>query len=101
MSYKFGENSLNGKPTNIYCDNQATLQLVDHRIHHSRTKHIRLRGNFVREYTDLGELEPVYVPTKMNIADGFTKTIKKETIENHSFELTGMKMKYTEKPANQ
>ena len=101
MKYLFGENSLDGKPTKIYCDNQATLQLVDNRIHHSRTKHIRLRGNFVREYKDLGELDPVYVATKMNIADGFTKPIKKDTIESHSFELTGMKMKYAEKPANQ
>ena len=82
------------EPTKIYVDNQATLQLVDNRVHHSRTKHIQLRENFVREQKDAGALDPIYVPTADNISDGFTKPIKRDTIERHSLELTGMNVSY-------
>ena len=81
-------------PTKIYCDNQATLQLIDNRVHHSRTKHIALRQNFVREHKDSNELDPQYIATTLNISDMFTKPVNKSTMDSHIPLLTGMKPIY-------
>jgi hypothetical protein len=32
-------------PTNLLCDNMATLHMIDKRVYHARTKHIKLRQN--------------------------------------------------------
>ena len=81
-------------PTKIYCDNQATLQLIDNRVHHSRTKHNALRQNFVREHKDSNELDPQYIATTLNISDMFTKPVNKSTMDSHIPLLTGMKPIY-------
>ena len=73
---------MNGKipvPSKIQCDNKASLLLVDNRVHHSRTKHISFRGNFIREQKDKGEVDPVYVPTLGNLAASFTKPVHQKT----------------------
>ena len=59
----------------IYCDNQATLKLLKRRCFHSRTKHIQLRCNFIRERTDKGEIRGEYIPTKSNCSDCMTKAV--------------------------
>ena len=81
-------------PSLIYCDNNATLGLIKNRVHHSRTKHIKLRQNWVLEHTNAGEIEPTYIPTDINLADSFTKPIKKSILEEHFTYLTGMELTY-------
>jgi len=76
-------------PTPIYCDNRATLTLLDNRQYHSRTKHIALRENFVREKKDSGELMPIFVPTLSNAADIFTKPCNQKVIDSHWKFVTG------------
>ena len=77
-------------PSTIDVDNNATLDLVDNRTHHSRTKHINLRRNFVRERKASGELDPRWIDTKSNLADGFTKAVTQATNDSHCFGITGM-----------
>ena len=50
-------------PTSLFCDNQASLAMIDNRVHHSRTKHISLRMNFIREQKLNNNLNPVYIDT--------------------------------------
>ena len=62
---------------------------------YSRTKHISLRENFVREQSEAGEVSPTYVATDSNISDGMTKPLSRAKIEEHSLELTGMEVIYS------
>ena len=82
-------------PTTIHCDNTAALALVDNRVHHARTKHIKLRQNFIREHKETGELNPVYIDTASNIADSFTKVVPPLTLEGHYLSITGMEVAYS------
>ena len=81
-------------PTPLYCDNVATLQLLSQRVHHLRTKHISLRNNFIKEQRDLGNLEPIYVPTDSNTADVFTKPCNQTVMDRHIKQITGQDPKY-------
>ena len=77
-------------------DNQATLGLVKNRQHHSRTKHIQLRNNFIRERQDAGEIICKFIETKRNLADIFTKPLTTPTIETHFPHITGEDLVYSE-----
>jgi len=72
----------------------ATLKLVDNRVHHARTKHIKLRQNFVREQKDAGLVNPIHIPTGDNLADSFTKPVARVTQDKHWFQLTGLQPRY-------
>ena len=39
-----------------------------------------------------GELKPTYIPTDSNIADSFTKPVKKATLEEHYSSITGLEL---------
>ena len=59
----------------IYCDNQGAIALAKHSGFHKRTKHIKLRFNFVREAVKDNTINLLYCPTNENIADMFTKAL--------------------------
>jgi hypothetical protein len=63
------------KPTFVYCDNQAAIQMSSHDAHHFRAKHIDIRHHFIREHKERGEIEVCYVPTNEQPADIFTKAL--------------------------
>ena len=69
--------------------------MIDNRVHHARTKHIKLRQNFVREHKDSGELDPVYIATDSNIADDFTKVLSQTVIDSHCPGIMGYVPKYS------
>ncbi|CAI7736802.1 unnamed protein product [Closterium sp. NIES-53] len=63
-------------PTVLYVDNKATLGLCqEHRLEH-RTKHIALRYFLARELQQHGQLRLVYVASRANTADVFTKALQ-------------------------
>ena len=80
--------------TRVFCDNRASLSLVKNRVHHARTKHIKLRENFIREQAEAGIIEPTYVPTDENLADCFTKPIQRKVWDAHCRRITGMDPTY-------
>ena len=77
-------------PTKLLCDNQAALALVDNRVHHARTKHIKLRQNFIREKKLSGELDPIYVGTQAQVADPLTKAVPSSILERFHRDITGL-----------
>ena len=79
-------------PTKLLCDNQAALALVDNRVHHARTKHIKLRQNFIREKKLSGELDPIYVGTQAQVADPLTKAVPSSILERFHRDITGLDM---------
>ena len=69
------------KPTKLFCDNQAALHIAANPVFHERTKYIEIDCHIVREKMQSGLISPCYVPTKMQLADIFTKALGRDQFE--------------------
>ena len=64
-----------GEATKIYEDNQGCISLVKNPVFHSRTKHIDIEFDFLREKVEKGVIELEYMPTDEMVADDLTKSL--------------------------
>ncbi|QRW07889.1 Retrovirus-related Pol polyprotein from transposon TNT 1-94 [Ceratobasidium sp. AG-Ba] len=62
-------------PTLILSDNLAVLTLSVELQFHGRSKHIDIRHHFMRNIIQKGLVSTLYVPSKENLADAFTKAL--------------------------
>ncbi|MGI4416862.1 Ty1/Copia family ribonuclease HI, partial [Klebsiella pneumoniae] len=69
------------EPIIIYCDNLVAIDISKNLVLHSKTKHVSIKMNFLREKVEAKEIKLVYVNTKEHIADIFTTPLPKETFE--------------------
>jgi len=67
----------------LYCDIRAAIAYMKDPKYHSKTKHIDIKYNFVRDIVASGEINLQYIPTHEMIADPFTKAIFKDLFEKH------------------
>ncbi|MCO5593044.1 hypothetical protein L7F22_047049 [Adiantum nelumboides] len=65
----------------IYIDNQSALTVARNPVFHAHTKHIEVHYHYVRERLSTREISLAYVPTKVNLADLFTKALSREKLE--------------------
>jgi hypothetical protein len=66
------------KPTIIYCDNVAAIEIAKQDNHKRRTKHVEIYYHFVTdEIVTFKSVSVVYVPSALNLADILTKASKK------------------------
>ncbi|KAJ3504791.1 hypothetical protein NLJ89_g7753 [Agrocybe chaxingu] len=65
------------KTSTLFSDNQAAISIGHHPEFHNRTKHIDIAYHFLRDLVQSGTLNMVYVNTKDNLADIFTKGLSK------------------------
>jgi histone deacetylase 1/2 len=80
-------------PVAMYQDNQSTMRLAENgRSNSDRTKHIKLRYFFVKQYLDNGEFELEYCPTESMVADILTKPLHGEIFKR----LRAMLLGYTD-----
>jgi hypothetical protein len=70
-------------PVKIHVDNVGAIWLANNRNTSERTKHVDIRAHFVREFIVDGRIEIVFVRSKDNDADMFTKNLKSELYEIH------------------
>lgn len=61
-------------------DNQAAIQCILNQVDNSRTKYLDLRIHFIREKVSEKLFKIVYINTKFNLADLFTKALPKVKI---------------------
>ena len=61
--------------TMIYEDNQGCIALARNPVFHSRTKHIDIKFQFLREKIEEGVMKLEYKPTNEMVADGFRKAL--------------------------
>jgi hypothetical protein len=73
----------------MYCDNKSTISAIQNDGYSSKAKHICIRKMFVKEFWDSGEFIPVYVPSKENQADVFTKPLRRPSFESSRAILLG------------
>jgi transposase InsO family protein len=64
-----------GSPLQLYCDNQATINVVNNPVHHDRTKHIGIDRHFIKERLEDGTLHISFVKSSDQLADVLTKGV--------------------------
>lgn len=69
------------KPTILNVDNQSSIKLIRNPEFHNRTKHIDVQYHFVRDKYEAGDIVPVYVNTREQQADIFTKPLPKRRFQ--------------------
>ena len=70
-------------PIIVNVDNIGAIYLAKNRVLSNRTKHIGVRYHFVREYIEDGIIKIIFVRSKDNDADMFTKNLQKELFNKH------------------
>ena len=74
-------------PSTIFSDNQSAISIAHHPEFHARTKHIDIAVHFLRDHVKKGNLDLYYINTEYNLADIFTKALKKPSHVNFTYEL--------------
>jgi hypothetical protein len=69
-------------PITINCDNTSSISISKNPIMHSKNKHIPIKYHFLRDQVTQKIVKIVYVDTKEQIADIFTKPFPMSTFEN-------------------
>ncbi|GJY09578.1 ribonuclease H-like domain-containing protein [Tanacetum coccineum] len=59
--------------TIVYYDNVSVVYLTSNPVQHQRTKHIEINIHFVRDLVITGHIRVLYVPSRYQYADIFTK----------------------------
>ena len=70
-------------PTEVFEDNQGTIDLASNPVHHKRTKHVEVKYHYVRDAQDKGRVRVVKVHTTLNHADIMTKATDQKTFTRH------------------
>lgn len=68
-------------PIRLLIDNKLTINLANHPISHGRSKHIETRFHFLRDQVNKDKLLLEYCRTDLQVADIFTKPLKKDRFE--------------------
>ena len=70
-------------PFPLLCDNQSTIHQLDSPAIGSRSKHIHIRELFIKQFFNDGTFTATWIPTDSNVADIFTKPLKKVLFCRH------------------
>jgi len=65
----------------LWCDNLGATYLSANPVFHARTKHIEIDFHFVRERVAAKKVEIRFIPSKDQVADGFTKALPAKLFE--------------------
>ena len=68
-------------PIRLRVDSQAALAITRSEVGNTRTKHFDLKLFFARECFQKKVIDPVYIPSKRNTANAFTKPVLKDELQ--------------------
>jgi hypothetical protein len=69
------------EPISILCDNTSDISISKNPMMHSKTKHILIKFHFLWEQITENNSKLMYIGTKEQIANIFTKPLPRETFE--------------------
>jgi hypothetical protein len=78
------------KSYRVYVDNRSVIVLAKNPVYHERSKHINTCHHSIREYVENKEVKLISCKTNDQVANIFTKPLKRETFIRLKFML-GMK----------
>ncbi|GJZ60134.1 hypothetical protein Tco_0615950 [Tanacetum coccineum] len=84
----------------IMCDNKGAINLSKNPVQHSRTKHIEIRHHFLRDNVQKGNMSIEKVASEDNIADIFTKPLKREVFNYFRLGLEMMELVMDSDPSS-
>ena len=67
--------------TDIFCDNQCCIYMIENPVFHDKSKHIEVRYHFIRDMVQKGAIKLKYVPTEEQVADVLTKPLDRVKFE--------------------
>lgn len=67
----------------VYCDNQSAIAYTKDPKYHGKTKHIDTKYNIIRDIVEKKEVTLKYMPTRVMVADPFTKPIPRDIFIDH------------------
>ena len=65
----------------VFGDNKGAISLAHNPGSHDRSKHIDIRYNFIRDHVQKRDVELLYLPTHMNVADFLTKCVGRQVLQ--------------------
>eukprot|EP00253_Pinus_taeda_P002789 PITA_02789 len=68
-------------PISILCDNTSAISISKNPVMHSKTKHIPIKYQFLREQVLEQKVKLEYVASKEQVVDTLTKPLPRETFE--------------------
>eukprot|EP00253_Pinus_taeda_P035167 PITA_35167 len=71
----------NMEATRIMCDKQSCIKFFENLVFHDRSKHIDIWCHFVTDYVQQGVVQLSYTPTGEQVADIFTKALRKSKFD--------------------
>ena len=71
----------------LLCDNESAVKISNNPVQHSRTKHIDIRHNFIRDHVAKGAILLRSVGTKDQLVDIFTKPLDESNFARLRSEL--------------
>jgi hypothetical protein len=69
------------EPTTIHCDNTSAISLSKNPVQHSKSKHIPIKYHYLRDQAENKNIKLEYVPTQEQVADIFTKPLRRDVFE--------------------
>jgi hypothetical protein len=80
------------QPPCPWCDNLGAIYLSANPVFHIRAKHIEIDFHFVKERVLNNQLKIRFVPSKDQVADGFTKSLPTRSFEDFKYNLNLRKL---------
>ena len=65
----------------LYCDNMSAINIFKNHVQHSRTKHIDIWHNYIRDLIEDKVITLEHVATEEQVADTFTKALDANQFE--------------------
>ena len=80
------------QPPCLWCDNLGATYLFANLVFHARAKNTEIYFHFVRERVANKKLEIRFIPSKDQVADGFTESLPVRAFENYKCNLNLIKL---------